>query len=415
VLSGIAPAGGVGLLEVTGAPQVVINARLVSTSDGVELLGANLPILSSETLLPADFVAHVQAWERDDERTTDFALVNLGHSAATCDVDVISADGSQLVPGALVPLQPLSMIQFRDVLDLIGHPAISSVRARVSCDQDFYTFATNYNRETGEVTLVGPSETLASTLIRPGDEPPPPPPGEGCGEPQAGRHCFSRPGVFFTPTVAQDYRRERFAIPAGSYSSLHFRVEVFHNGWQQPPSGLHMLFWLAKAGRHFNLYGFAALKGPGANAILFRHGIGIPAAQKPKFEQNFPTQPGRTYVVDYVYNPVADNLVLKILDTSGNVLHQIVHAPNVNQIHIEPGEDLTADFSFVLGHNPNEPPTYGWQYKNWPARNRWNGRRKHRASVARPPRAASSEAPRRGQLAAGVSAAASPKQARGSR
>jgi hypothetical protein len=362
LLTGVAPAGGVGLLEVDGAPQVVVNARLVSSADGAEAVGANLPILSSETLIPAGQEVNVQAWERADLRVTDFALVNLAKGATSCDVDVIGADGSELVPGALVPLAPLSMIQFRDVLNLIGHPTASSVRARVSCDQTFYTFATTFNPETGEVTFIGPSETLASELTRPGAEPPPPPPPPPSQCPQ-GAICFTRPGVFYVPTPAQSILRLTFPLDTGAYSTVHFRVEVTHGGWKPPTDGLHSLWWLA-VNRHYRLVGFSGFHGPNKNDILFRHGMNMLAHAKPKFVRPFVATPGATYVCDYVWDPVGRHVEYTVSDPQGNVLLSITDQPNVNRLHIEEGEDLVADFSTAAGFHPAEPPTYGWQYKN---------------------------------------------------
>jgi hypothetical protein len=139
---------------------------------------------------------------------------------------------------------------------------------------------------------------------------------------------------------------------------------VVPNGWYPPSNGLNLVFWLAKAGRHFNLYGFAGFKGPSKNQLLFRHGIGMPAGDKPKFTRPLQAQSGQTYVIDYIYNPAGRNLDLKIMDSQGNVIQRVTDRPNVNRIHIDPGEDITADFSNVLGANPNEPPSYNWQYRN---------------------------------------------------
>lgn len=363
LLNTVAGSGQTGLLEVSGAPHIVVNARMVATKNGVTGLGAAMPVISSDNTFGADTTAHLQGWIRSPDLRTDYGIVNLGHQDSNCSISVFRNDGTQVRSTAIVNMPPLAQRQFDDALTILGELAISAVRSETTCDQPFYTYLRTYNRTTGEVFFTLPSKSLAdSTLGLPGEANNPNP--QGCGPQAAGYFCYSRPGTFFTPTGANDYRRENFDVPAGSYSRMHMRLEVVHGGWTAPTGGLHLVFWLAKAGRHFNLYGFAGFKGPNTNSLLFRHGIGIPAGDKPKFTRQFQAIPGQTYIIDYVYDPVARILELKVMDRDENVLQHITDRPNVNQIHIEVGENITADFSNVLGANPAEPPSYGWQYRN---------------------------------------------------
>ncbi len=363
-LQSVTGAGEQGMLEISGAPQIVVNALMVATVDGVSSLGAAIPVVSSENLYDADSVAHIQGWMRSNALRSDFGVVNLGHEPASCAISVFRSDGSQIQSTAVIGVPPLGHRHFDDALNLLGVQSISAVRSTTSCDQPFYAYLRTFDVNTGELFITLPSSKLELSALEPPGEvapPPPPPPPSTCG---AGVHCFSRPGTFFTARVGEPYRRETMTLPPGSYSRLRFRVDIFVSGWTQPTSGLHLAWWLANSGRHFNLYGFSGWKGPTRNEVLFRHGIGIAAGDKPKFEQPMVFQPGRTYKVDYDYNPTARYLSYKILDESGNLLKEIRHVPNVNKVHIEAGETITADFSNVPGHNPVEPPSYGWQYKN---------------------------------------------------
>ncbi|MFN7963213.1 MAG: hypothetical protein U0002_18275 [Thermoanaerobaculia bacterium] len=362
-LTGIAPANSVGMLEISGAPQILVTAKLVSTVNGVEHIGTALPVISSDNLIAAGTQINLQNFDRSTTRRTDFLLVNLAQTAASCNVALFRADGTSIGDPAVVTLLPLSHREYGDVLNALGEANIAAARLVATCDKTYFAYALNYDRATGDATVQLPSQDLDSALTRPGDNPPPPPPPPNDCDPAAVA-CFQKTGVFYEPNPGETRRRESFQIASGSYSKTHMRVEVYHGGWLRPPSGLHSLFWYALGGRHYRLIGFAGALGPGKDQLLFRHGINLPAGDKPKFTPSFNFVPGTTYVLDYVWNPAGRTLSFKVMDTSGNVLIEITDRPNANRMNIEQGEDLTLDFSSELGANPNEPPTYGWRYQN---------------------------------------------------
>lgn len=342
-----------GLAQFESAPELLWAAKLVRAGDS-RSLGAYLPVITSRNAVAAGGEIHMLGWERGTGRSSDLILVNLGHAESECAIDVFRADGTQIRSRAVVRMAPLSSRLYEDALAILGELVQSDARAVVSCDRPFFAFSLIRDLGTGEVSYVGPAGAGSSTLAVPGGPP---------TECTAGTLCFSRPGVFYVPSPQESVRRETFPIATGSYSKLHFRVEVVHGGWKSPSSGLHSLFWLA-LNRHFRLIGFSGLHGPGANDVLFRHGMNLPAPDKPKFIRGFVANPGETYVCDFLFDPVGDHLEYRILDLAGNVLLSITDRPNVNRIHVEADEDLVADFSTQLGQNPLEPPTYGWQYKN---------------------------------------------------
>lgn len=365
LVDNIAPTSTVGMLEINGAPQLLISARLVPADGGSGRLGGHLPVISSENLIPASAVAHLQGITRDQARITDLMVVNVAKVAASCTVTPQAANGAALGNPAQVTLAPLTVNRYADVMNVLGQLAITGVRVGVTCNQTFYAFALTLDSQNSAVTVINPAESLTSTLLVPGDD------GGGggggggggnqtCGD---GKICFSRPGVFYIPTPSESVRRETFSLATADYSKAHFTVEVENGGWKSPTSGLHSLFWLA-INRHFRLLGFAAAKGPSAHTVLFRHGIDIEAVLKPRFEVGFRFEPGSTVKVDFLWDGPNRLVELRLLDTAGNVLARITDRTNKARIQIGDGEDLTADFSFQQGHNPNEPPTYGWKYKN---------------------------------------------------
>lgn len=366
LLSTVTGPGQMGMLEISGAPQIVAGARLVSTKDGVTGMGTEMPVISSKNMFAANAVAHNQGWVRSGDLRSDFGVVNLGSQEATCSIAVFRNDGSQILTTAVITVKPLSQRHFSDALDILGVAAISAVRSEMRCDQPFYTYLLTYDRVTGDVFISEPNHTIGeSTLVAPGGPSPSPGPQPSTCESQTpGVLCFSKSGTFFSPTPGNEYRRETWVVPPGNYSKLRLQVEIVHGGWTPPVSGLHLAFWLARDGRHRNLYGFSGFKGPGNNSILFRHGIGMVAGAKPKFTRPFQAVPGQTYFIDYTYSTSPRTLSLKLLDANHDLILEIVDRPNVNVIEIPPGETITADFSHVLGANPIEPPSYGWQYRN---------------------------------------------------
>lgn len=349
------PDSAAGLLELTGAPQLIYNAQLVPAGDGDPLV-VQLPIISSENVFAAGERLFLQGWLRVGERVTDLSLVNLGHVASACTVRYFHASGTPVGAAATVTLAPLSHRIYKDVLQILGLPLASDVRGDVTCDQPFFAFALVRDNLDGQLAVIEPSAMSENGLPEVGDG------GGGPGPcPPDAFKCFSLPGVFFAPTKNGTHR-ETFDMPTGAYNKVHFRVEVYHGGWRKPADGLHTFFWLA-LNRHYRLLGMAYARGGGS--LLFRHGINVEAVDKAKFSPKFVAIPGHTYISDYVYDTRERHLELNIYDKANpNVpVLTITDRPNVNQIHIEEGEDLTADFSNI-GDHPNEPATIGWKYLN---------------------------------------------------
>lgn len=357
VLTDIAPAGSRGLLEISGAPQLSVAARLVPTVKSVEGVGAALPILSSATMIPAGTTVQLQGWERSTGEVSDFGLVNLAHETASCQVEVIGPNGAPLIPTAVLSLQALTQVNFVDVLGLIGQNNISSVRASVTCDQPFYPYTASLNPTTGAVTVTSPSQDLTSTLRRPGDVPPP----TTC---TPGATCFEFPGVVHSPTSNNRVGRLEMDVPDGRYSIIKAQVDVFIGNWAaNNTSGTHNVFWLA-LDKNKNLYGYVNVKGPNANTIFVRHGIGQPQGQKPRIDGGLALPTGRTYRFAYLYDTNQRVIELIVSDVAtGQVLKVLNGAPDVNAIQVGGGETFLMDFGFG-GQNPNEPPQFGWRYEN---------------------------------------------------
>ncbi len=345
-------AGFLGLLEVSGDPDLVFDARLIGVLDGDELLGVQVPVITSQNLTGANQTGHLQGWLRDATHLASFGVVNLGHQSSTCSVDVLRDDGLPLIEAVDLVWPGLSLRHFDDsVLALLGQ--FEDARAAVTCDQPFYTYATTLDLETAEAAFIAPSALGTSTLSIPGA-------GPAC---PVGSFCFEFPGVFHSPSPGNLVKRVQTTPPPGQYRRIHATLKVVHGGWAPGnSSGVHNIFWFARD-RNRDLFGYLNVKGPGANEIFFRHGIGLEQGQKPRVTQGLAMNPGETYEFEYTYDTEQRFIDVVTRDQNGQQVSRLQGVPNVNSISLNQGQKFLWDFGF-LGINPNEPPTIGWGYRD---------------------------------------------------
>jgi hypothetical protein len=168
---------GAGLLELSGAPQIVVSARLVPvTTNGAAVAdGIQLPIISDRSLRAGGDIVDLQGWLKDGDTTiANLGLVNMGTETSSCEIVLIRQDGLLIGDPAVVTVPPLSQRQFDDVLGLMGEQAVADARGAVSCDQPFYAYASLFKTTDGNVVFIAPSASLESTLDAPSAPPPAP-------------------------------------------------------------------------------------------------------------------------------------------------------------------------------------------------------------------------------------------------
>lgn len=343
--------GFVGLLEITGDPDLIFDARLVGMTGGHETLGEQVPVISSANAAHANGKAFLQGWLRDPDHLANFGIVNLGQESTFCSVDVRRKGGAPLVKDILVPLKPLSHVHLGDdILGLLGE--FEDVRASVSCEQPFYTYAATF-RESGEVAFIRHSGLGTSTLRIPGEE-------NVCPE---GSVCFEREGVFHTPRPGNPVLRLFTTPPPGNYRRVNVSLEVIHGGWAPGrASSTHNIFWLVRDGNR-DMIGYVNAQGPSRDEIFLRHGFNIIQTEKPKIPVKAVLNPGETYRFEYTYDTALRFIELVVTDQGGQQVTQIRTVPNVNTISISSSNKIIWDFGFT-GASPGEPATYGWGYKD---------------------------------------------------
>ena len=160
---------GLGMFEVlTDSDRLAIHGQMVGDRAGEEIIGPEIPAVSMKNAFRANQTAHVQGWERGGNKVTDFGLLNLGSTEASCLFDVLRADGSAVVGNVALPFAPLSQGHVPDVLSVLSLANAADLRLVATCDQPFYPYATVSDPQTGEMRFITPSAISADGLPNPG-------------------------------------------------------------------------------------------------------------------------------------------------------------------------------------------------------------------------------------------------------
>jgi hypothetical protein len=167
VLTNVTPTGREGMLEISGAPQVAVSARLEAVSrTGRVLSSAPLPVIGSANLVARGTAAQLQGIGRTGTGVQHrFGLINLGDKEAACTVAAYRAEGTPAGPAArfLAPARSHSTLQ--TPLAGFGPALFTEARVEVSCDTPFYAYAVQLSPEGAAAVAIGPSVTLQSELV----------------------------------------------------------------------------------------------------------------------------------------------------------------------------------------------------------------------------------------------------------
>jgi hypothetical protein len=353
------PVSGVrGLLELNGPPGLQYSARLVSVGTGGLLgLGVDLPVITSENMVPADGIMVLQGLKSSTTKATDVAIINLGKAVSSCTIKVLRADGTPAFANATISVPALSHSYFTNIFgSVLG--GVVDARAEVTCSKDFYAYAQMSDSATGEVAIVTPAGSSSSSLTIPGD----PVTGLSCAP--AGTICYLFPGLVHLSSQATPARSLFVDPPVGTYSSVKLHFEVTMAGEFTPPaSAAHGILYFVK-NKNRDMFANIFLRGPGKDSLTLRHGFDQAHVEKAKLERPFIAQPNETYTFDYDYNPGARILSLRV-SRAGQLLFELTDKPNVNRILIQAGDKIIIGLGNP-GTSPDvEPPSYGWTWSNF--------------------------------------------------
>jgi hypothetical protein len=355
LLGGVAPQNKTGMLEISGPDPLVVSARLT----GAKGVGTAIPVVSSENLVPAGQTASLLGLQRDSERIANLAVLNLGRQAATCTLQLVRSGGEPIGTAVQVTLPPLSNRLFGDVL--APETNISSARASINCNQQFYAYSATFHLPSGQASVSGPAVGTDSELTAPGGGVS----GPLCGAPRAGVRCFDQAGVFFTPTRGGAVTK-RIELPFPNkveYKKATVSIDITHGGWfAKRPDGIHNFFWFAQ-GTNPDRIGYANVRGPGRHLVYAVHHIGYPKeVEAPRLASSYVMQQGQTYHIDYSYDAANRLVEFTVKNSSGQV---VVHETNTQvgtRRIFTTSQRYLIDFG--LHDEAADSPTFGWKYAN---------------------------------------------------
>lgn len=203
LLQGAAPAGSIGMLEITGAPQLNFTSRLrVFDGEGRLLSSSRVPALSSKDAVPGGQTATLLGLQHStDGNSSALGMINLSQEPNECSISLARASGQELGSTFVTTMLPLSHRQIEDVFGLLGLEALAGGRAVISCASDFYAYGIVWQENLQQVVFVQPADALSSELVRPGDEPPVP--------------TLELPGNFFVATPGDSIRELPLPLEPG--------------------------------------------------------------------------------------------------------------------------------------------------------------------------------------------------------
>lgn len=161
LLTNVAPMGQAGMLLVTGAPQLVVSARLEAFVGSGALASANLQAVTGAQVAVADSTVLLQGLaRRADGLTTSIHVANATDQAATCVLKAFRKNGQQIAQNMTITNKALSLRSFPDAFNVLGETELSDARFTVSCNKPFYAFARVQKPGTAEMEVVTPSATV---------------------------------------------------------------------------------------------------------------------------------------------------------------------------------------------------------------------------------------------------------------
>lgn len=224
LLGSVAPNGAIGMLEVSGAPQLVVSARVdVIGPSGAIQSSTNVPVVSGGNVLKANSTAHIQGLERTGRGTlSDFGLMNLSNAAAQCTIRAWRSNATQISQTSVIALVPLSVRHFENVLGTLGEETISDARVEVTCDKQFFPYAAVFEPGGPETNFVTPSHATDSDLV------------SGVGS-TPGAVVVEAPGLFFHAKLGDSFKQIDIPLLDGTRykkATVEFDlyVEKFPNG-----------------------------------------------------------------------------------------------------------------------------------------------------------------------------------------
>ncbi|HEX5759009.1 MAG TPA: hypothetical protein VF121_07415 [Thermoanaerobaculia bacterium] len=385
LLTNVAPLGGYGMLEINGAPQLVMRARLDAIGAGGKVLSSTpVPVVTSENWVPAGRTAHLQGLGGAPAgRVASVGLLNLAWKQGTCTVEAYRPSGARLGRAATVAVAALSHRQLQRTLAALGATGVPDARIEATCDRPFYLYATQLSADGSQAVFVGPSGRLLDMAQpgrpddgsgRPGKapEPPGPPPGEtppsntpgnppgtppaippaAPGAQPAGTVIWA-PGVFLDVRKVDSYKAYELPLDLDvKYKKLIVDFDLDLGRWQS--IWYHGITSLKRNDK--TLYYGILVKGAPTKTIL-------DLGRERQTKESFGWRENSRYHVRTIYDVPARKVVAQF-SQNGQVVHQIGGKMTNADLRAFGNYRVRIDFGLPGVAHSAYFPAYGSQYSN---------------------------------------------------
>jgi hypothetical protein len=310
LLTNLGPDGTSGLLEITGAPQILATAHLEGL-DAQHAVAATayLPAISSKNLVAKNGTADLLGLSRSDNGpVTNLGLVNLGQQVAQCTVRATLVNGAALGGAAVVTVPPVSVRRFEDALGSLGVSAVSDARLSATCDKDFSAFAEVLGTTSPGVLLVSPTVSLDSTLAPPGSGPLP---GDSV--------VVQRTGTFFIATTSASALSVPLPLVAKrAYGKATIEFDMTTAVFSPAYDSILGFVRQSGHGASYTLYFGFNIRGSRGKTFI---DLGVPILD-PTITASFPWQQRTPYHIKIVYDVTLRKMTLQA-SQGGVVLHNL--------------------------------------------------------------------------------------------
>jgi len=386
VLTNVTPTGREGMLEISGAPQLAVSARLEAVSrTGRILSAAPLPVVGSDHLVPSGAAAQLQGISRIAAGVQHrFGLINLGAREAACTVTAYRAGGSLVGTAARFTVPARSHNGLTAPLAAFGSALFTEARVEVSCNAPFYPYAVELSPDGAAAVSVGPSATLDSELhtaeeLRADDD------GKGggddkggrngggddegeddggngdggddggdaTGEPVVGQDQLSFRGLFLNARQGNSYRVFDLPLrPGVRYKQITVEFDLYLNKWVTPL--FHGITALRRNDR--TLYYGLIVRGDRAKTVL---DLGRDELER----DTGPWKQHSNYHIRLVTNAQTRRVTFELFQ-GGQLVHTLSGAMTARDLMASAGTRMRVDFGGTKVADGAYFPPYGWKYSN---------------------------------------------------
>jgi hypothetical protein len=361
ILTGLAPDGRSGALELTGAPELVVTARLVVVRKGRATAAVAMPAVTAANAANAGETVQIQGLARSLRLASRVGVLNLGDRPAACQAQAFRADGSALGAEAHTTVPALSQLAWGD---LLGGAEVTEARAQVTCDQPFYAYAVRGKTEGADPAFLAPSGRLSRGLtrgtLRAADAPIAADGEEGKAQSLPDGEGFQIPGVFLDAAPGDTVRA--YSLPAVGnvlYKRVSIEWDLHVSQWQTPV--FHGIASLRRSGRNRAervLYAGLLVRPDRKSTI-------VDLGNDKLVRTDSPWDAETDYHLVLVFDARSRRVTFQMW-RDGELVSAASGRSNNNELrNLANGRSMMVDFGMAgIADGAYFPPAPGWQYKN---------------------------------------------------